>query len=291
MKLKALVIVLIGFFLSLSTSVAGDNVSVPPTKPSFLTRPVDATLGKPEAIPAGGAPAVVILHHGGGCLGSQTPQYAKALNAAGYVTLEPCLFSSAQSRSSSTVTYLPQVFGALRFLAQLPFVDKTRIGITGGSYGGVLSLVSATDWAYRTHADPDFPKFAAHAPFYPPCFLVEQFVRAKKGRSDIPGDAYDRFGAAPIRIYAGGKDDYEDRDPKSCESLLEALPLEVRPLITIKLFPEASHGWDHGSTYSFFERVACKGRGCTNTNTSDPVVTLEGIKDLIDFLSRSMPAR
>jgi len=291
MKLTGLVTLLIGFFLCWGNGIASERVSVPPTKPSFLTRPVDATIGKPQTIPAAGAPAVVILHHGGGCLGSQTPQYAKALNAAGYVTLEPCLFTSVQSRSPSTVTYLPQVFGALRFLAQLPFVDKTRIGITGGSYGGVLSLVSATDWAYKTHGDQDFPRFAAHAPFYPPCYLVEQFVRAKKGRSDIPGDAYERFGASPIRIYAGGNDDYEDRDPKSCESLVEALPPEVRPQITIKLFPEASHGWDHGNTYSFFERVACKGKGCTNTNTSDPAVTLEGIRDLTAFFSQSMPAR
>ena len=291
MRLTGLMLLLIGTFLGFGPSRAFERVSVPPTNPSFFIRPVDAMFGKPEMIPAAGAPAVVILHHGGGCLGSQTPQYAKALHAAGYVTLEPCLFTSPRNRSASTVSYLPQVFGALRFLAQLPFVDKARIGITGGSFGGVLALVSATDWAYKTHADPDFPRFAAHAPFYPPCYLVEQFVRARKGRSDIPGDAYDKFGASPIRIYAGGKDDYEDRDPKSCESLVEALPSAVKAHITIRLFPEASHGWDHGTTYAFFERVACKAKGCTNTNTSDPEVTLEGMRDLTEFLSRSMPAR
>lgn len=146
------------------------------------TKTTEARFGRPAQMPASGsAGGVVILHHGGGCVNSQTPKYADALNKAGYFTLEPCLFPSASERGRA---YLPQVFGALKYLAQVPGVDKNRIAITGGSFGGILSFVSATSWAYETYADRAFPRFAAHAPFYPVCYAFERQIKGKVGRAE-----------------------------------------------------------------------------------------------------------
>lgn len=251
---------------------------------------VTATLGKPAegAVGEKGAPAVVLLHHGGGCADSQTGVYAAALNAAGFFTLEPCLFANVMQRERVAASYLPQVFGALRYLAQLPGVDKSRIAISGGSYGGTLTLLSATRWAHENHADSSFPAFAAHIPFYPPCFLIERFVRSGRSIPQIPADAYSRYSGAPIRIFAGTQDDYEDRDPQSCASMVSAMGEEAKSLISIRLFEGATHGWDHGRTYSFFEAVACKGKGCENRNVFNPEVTQRGMEEMITFLKANL---
>ena len=271
-------------------SASSDRVSIPLIKSSFFSRSVEGVLGKANNPSQSKAPSVVILHHGGGCLGSQTPQYAKALNAAGYVTLEPCLFATSQTRSGSYSGYLGAIFSSLRYLAQLPSVDKERIAITGGSYGGNLALIAASNWAYRNYGDPDLPPFSAHAPFYPTCFRFEQMVSGKPF-ADLPTTLFESLTEASIRIYAGGKDDYEDRDPTSCDSMVKSLPIASQRQITVRLFEDATHGWDHGSTYSFFTPSACKGRGCQNTNESRPDITQQGIADLIEFLGRAMPAK
>lgn len=262
-------------------------VSFTSTKSSKLT---EAVLTSPSSAVSKNAPAVVILHHGGGCVHSQTPQYAKALSSAGYYTLEPCLFYNAQARERSTVVYLPQVFGALRYLASLDGVDKNRIAIIGGSYGAALAFVSATEWAYKNHADQSLPPFAAHAPFYPGCYIYDRFIKARKGRSDLPGDAYDKFVGAKVRIYTGDSDDYDSRDPKACEMMIDLLSPEAKALVSLKVFVGATHGWDHPLGSSFFEPLACKGRGCQNTNESRPDITQQGIVDLIEFLAKAMPS-
>ena len=251
---------------------------------------VTATLGRPADGAAGdqGAAAVVLLHHGGGCADSQTGAYATALNAAGFFTLEPCLFANVMQRERVAASYLPQVFGALRYLAQLPGVDRTRIAISGGSYGGTLTLLSATRWARENHSDSSFPAFAAHVPFYPPCFIIERFIRSGRSLPQIPADAYSRYTGAPMRIFAGTMDDYEDRDPQSCASMVTAMGEEAKTLVSIRLFDGATHGWDHGRTYSFFEAVACKGRGCENRNVSNLEITQLGIEEMIMFLKASL---
>lgn len=251
---------------------------------------VTAALGKPADSGLGekGAPAVVLLHHGGGCAYSQTGAYATALNAAGFFTLEPCLFSNVMQRERVAAGYLPQVFGALRYLAELPGVDKNRIAISGGSYGGTLTLLSATRWARENHSESSLPAFAAHVPFYPPCFIIERFIRSGRSLPQIPADAYSRYTGAPIRIFAGTMDDYEDRDPQSCASMVKAMGVEAKDLISIRLFDGATHGWDHGRTYSFFEPVACKGKGCENRNVSNREITQRGIEEMIAFLRASL---
>jgi dienelactone hydrolase len=82
-----------------------------------------------------------------------------------------------------------------------------------------------------------------------------------------------------------------DRDPQACEKMISALQAPVQSLVSLKFFPDATHGWDHKMAATFFEPLACKGRGCMNQNQPDSATTREGIADLLDFLSSRMPAR
>lgn len=286
---RLFVTILLSLTLGQGQFASAETIRLSSTNSEQLT---EARFRTPALQPASGqSPAIVLLHHGGGCARTQTTAYADALNKAGYFTIEPCLFPSDTARSRSSVVYLPQVFGALRHLAENPSVDKNRIAVMGGSYGAALAFVSATQWAYRTHADQKFPPFAAHAAFYPGCYVYERFVRERKGRPDLPASTYDEFTGAPVRIYAGGKDDYDDRDPQACEKMISALQAPVQSLVSLKFFPDATHGWDHKMEATFFEPLACKGRGCMNQNQPDSATTREGIADLLDFLSSRMPAR
>jgi dienelactone hydrolase len=288
MRLASIPIV-ISTFMLIAISVNAEQITYSATTSPKTTQ---ARLERPKNMPStGGAAAVVLLHHGGGCSNTQTRKYADALNEIGYFTLEPCLFNDASGQQQSTVVFLPQVFGALKYLAELPGVDKNKIAVMGGSYGAALAFVSATTWAYTTHADGNFPPFAAHAPFYPGCSIYERFIKAKVGRADLPGDAYEKFTGAPVRIYSGGKDDYDSRDPKACESMIRSLAPKNQELVSLKFFPNATHGWDHIVSANFYDHRACKGRGCMNTNIVDAEITKEGITDLIEFFRKSMPAK
>lgn len=80
-----------------------------------------------------------------------------------------------------------------------------------------------------------------------------------------------------VRLFVPEFDDYEERDSKTCESFFAKIPGEqVRSTFSVRLYPGATHGWDHGRTYSFYAGAACRGRGCVNTNQSNPALTQEG---------------
>src|SRR4029077_2939994 len=96
---------------------------------------------------------------------------------------------------------------------------------------------------------------------------------------------------APVRIFAGGKDDYDDRDPNACQEAIDSLPESARNWFSVTVYPSATHGWDQRSGAMFYEAIACKGRGCYNSNAPDPQVARQSIKDLIEFLGTAMPAQ
>ncbi len=234
-------------------------------------------------------PAVVLLHHGGGWENTQTRQYATALSKAGYVTLEVILFNTRNEQKPKPSSYLPHIFGAHKFLSGLPYVDSSRIAVSGGSYGGLLTILTATQWAATQYGAPQGIKFAAHAAFYPLCWMINNFIHKKPSTPDIPGTVYDSYTGSPIKIYAGAEDDYDARDPKACDNLVQALPEDQRAAFNVRVFPGTTHGWDHQRNSNFYEKIACKGKGCYNTNNVDPKATAEGIANLIVFLNTATP--
>ena len=251
---------------------------------------IEAVLTLPEKPAARKVPAIVILHHAGGWGAGTTGQYASFLSSNGFATLEPRMFNSDGERED-TYRHIPEVFGSLAYLAKRPEVDASKVALMGLSYGGVLSLYSGTEWANAKYA-PGGPRFAAIAPFYPLCWVGKAYATRTIGNwknRAYPDSLFDKWVAVPLRIFAGGADDYDSKDAKACADFIASIPdAKQRSLSSVQLYPEATHGWDQGRTFTFFARTACKGSGCDNTNESNPEVTRRAMADLLKFLQEKL---
>lgn len=180
-------------------------------------------------------PAVVIVHGSGG-VDSRGEHYAAALNQAGFVTLEIDLWAprhvrSATDRPRNVSETLPDAFAALRFLSEQPQdVDPARIGIMGFSWGGVVSMLSATQANRDRYAASD-QVFAAHAPLYPVCWIYNR----------VPGYEFAELTGAPVFIQAGTADAY-DR-PDRCLTLQQSLPAPAQAIVSVRMHSGATHAW------------------------------------------------
>lgn len=272
-------------FAAHGAAIAQEVLRIPTTAPNNGQAFVEGSFTRPVNDQADKAyPAVVLLHAGGGWEVPVTGQYAKALNQAGFATLELRLFRSEAERAPTRIGYLQNLYDALRFLGAQPGVNPDRVSVAGFSFGGILALTSATSWAYERFGRGTGPKFAAHAPFYPVCYGYAAFAKAGRPTADLPGDFLVKWTGVPVRIFAAGKDDYDDRDPQTCAEFVSLIPEPQRNAFSVTLYPDATHGWDQPSA-DFFEKIACKGRGCMNRNVANAAVTQTSIAELIGFMS------
>lgn len=184
----------------------------------------------------GKAPAVVILHGSAGP-SAREAGYAAVLREAGFVTLEPDQWAARglgggdKGRPKTFTETLPDVFGALAYLAARPEVDAARIGLLGFSFGGVATMLSAT----RAHSDrfAQQRRFAAFMPFYPACWTY----------NTLPGQEFSGLVAAPLLLVTGALDEYDD-DPDAGEKLAASLSPEDRAHMRTHVFAGAHHGFD-----------------------------------------------
>ena len=234
-------------------------------------------------------PAVIVLHSSWGWADDHegAADYAEALSKAGYVTLELRMFPASNAIRGGAASYLPELFGALKYAATRSDVDSNRIAAAGFSFGGMLSLIAATKWANELYLKGS-PRIAAYAPFYPVCWLMKANVQGRP--TPVPTSAWSEWTGAPVKIFAGGKDNYDDRDPNACQELIDNLPEPARKSFSVMVYPGATHGWDQRRGANFYEKIACKGRGCYNINAPDAQVAQQSLKDLIEFLGTVMPA-
>lgn len=246
------------------------------------SRTVEAVVRQPTGQPNG--QALLILHHAGGWGAGTTAQYGEYFSQRGFVTLEPRLFNTRPKRP---VEYLGEVFGGLKHLAQIPGVRPDMVSVMGLSFGAHLTLMAATEWANSKYTGGSL-KFKAHAPFYPVCWGFAAHIKRQMPQRmkmpNFPDDAMDKWVGVPMRLFTGTLDDYDDRDPKVCPDFIETLPdARQKALTSLIQYEGATHGWDQ-RTASFYEHVACKGRGCTNNNVNNPQVTSQAMEDLLKFL-------
>ncbi len=181
-------------------------------------------------------PAVVILHGSAG-IDFRGDFYAKTLNNAGIATLEIDMWeargiSGAAERPPLPLFTYPDAFAALGFLSEHPDIDPDRIGILGFSWGGVVSMASATE-LYASQFGGDL-RFAAHVAHYPVCYAYN---------SPIPGAEFSNLTGAPILIQIGEEDDY-DNGSGPCFALKESLDPEEQSLIEVTAYDGAFHAWD-----------------------------------------------
>lgn len=180
-------------------------------------------------------PAVVIVHGTSG-VDSRGHSYAVELNNAGIATLEIDMWSargisSPADRPKGVPLTLPDAYGAFKLLAANPAVDAQRIGIMGFSWGGVVSMLTATRPYSEKYLGKDI-KFAAHAPNYPVCWVYNR----------APGYEFKDLTGAPILLQAGAQDTYDL--PDTCPALVKSLAASASRLITVKVYADAGHGWD-----------------------------------------------
>jgi uncharacterized protein len=184
----------------------------------------------------GPMPAVVVVHGSAG-VDSRGQLYVEALNAAGIATLEIDMWAArgwlggVSGRPRGVPETLPDAYGALKFLAGLSRIDPQRIGIMGFSWGGVVTMLTATQ-PYTTQHTGNALKFAAHVAHYPVCWVYNR----------VPGYAFAAFTGAPVLIQAGELDAYDA--PDTCVQLVASLPSAAQQFISVRMYKNATHAWD-----------------------------------------------
>ena len=208
-------------------------ISIPVVTPA-LSWQVSAQLRVPKDLNTT-IPAVVILHSSAG-VDSTGAFYVNALNHSGIATLELDLWGARDldggsgNRPESPQETLPDVFAALAYLAQHPNIDQDRIGVIGFSWGGILSLLTATE-QYMSMTGLPY-RFAGHVAHYPLCWIYNY----------VPGFELDNFTGAPMLIQTGDKDDYDL--PESCPTLVNNLSEHDQSLVKLHVYKSAFHAWD-----------------------------------------------
>ncbi len=248
------------------------------------TNTTDAVYRKPSAQKNEKLPAVIILHDGGGWSTGRTRQYGDLFTTNGYATLEPRLFNDEKSPRTYKKD-LASLYAALDYLAAQPDVDQNRIYALGMSSGAILTILAKTQMAKDSFAKSS-ASFKELAAFYPVCWFFSDIIDGKSVRAftDFSANNLKSWQSMPIKLFIPEFDDYEDKDSTTCANFVAKIPSkQSRDTFSIKMYPKATHGWDHGKTYSFQTWSACKGKGCINTNQSNPNVTSEGYKDVLEF--------
>jgi dienelactone hydrolase len=206
--------------------------------------------------PAQGDPAPgVLICHGSDGVDGRGAFHAEALNAAGIATFEIDMWAArgvgrgAAARPRSVPETLPDAFAAAAFMARQPEIDAARIGILGFSWGGVVSLLTATR-RWRDDLGAAAPPLVAHAAMYPVCWSY----------GTVPGFSLDALTGEAILIQAGDADAYDG--PDGLDQLLARLPPASRALVRGITHKGAGHAFDRqGETKEINDPFAHKGKG------------------------------
>jgi dienelactone hydrolase len=225
--------------------------------------------------------AAVVFVHGSGGVDSRGQCYANALNEAGMVTLEIDLWAargvnSPLERPKAVSETLPDAFAALDFLTHRHGIDPARIGIMGTSWGGIVSMLTATEMA-RAEFAKGAQRFAAHAPLYPACWVYNR----------VPGFDFHTLTGVPVFIQTGANDLYDD--PDSCAKLVESLAPADKVHVTFATYPGATHAWDRREPDIVAnDPYAHKGKGGEVPFRYNPEATRKSTEAVVAFFSRTL---
>ncbi|MCY1074926.1 dienelactone hydrolase family protein [Archangium lansingense] len=264
-----------------------DPVPTPVARHAYVSFPA---LGTPAPLQVAGrlsfptnaqgkVPAVVIAHGSAG-VDTRGSFHAQALHAAGIATLELDMWSArglaggAEGRPRAVAETLPDAWGALKYLSAHPSIDGTRIGIMGFSWGGLMSMLSATR-RYVAGAESG-QRFAAHAPFYPVCWAYNR----------VPSYEFGDLTGAPVFIQAGAADQYDD--PDSCQKLVDSLAPADRESVSLTVYPGATHGWDRlEPAVQISDPYSHTGQGGQVNIAPSPETAETSRRAMVDFFRRS----
>jgi dienelactone hydrolase len=203
-----------------------------------LQFPGATTLRRPAG--DGPFPAVVLLSTCAG-VSSALHEWADRLQTAGYVALVVDSFGprGVSSVCDSFVVSLDDVAGdalaARDYLRTLAFVDNSRIGAMGFSYGAMAGLRLASA-GYMRRATPPNEGFQAIIAVYPFCTPISSSPQYRV----IQNNLYDDI-KTPLLILIGGDDN--ETDPIQCAAKASHLVAEGEP-VSYHVYPGVTHAFD-----------------------------------------------
>jgi dienelactone hydrolase len=227
-------------------------------------------------------PAVILLHGTGGVRYTGV-YYAAALNRAGIATLEidqwggRGLPGGASSRPRNLTDNLSDIAGAYRLLADRSEIDGDRIGLMGGSMGGIETLLMMTRQNSDAVLGPGRHLRAAAA-LYPACWLYNH----------VPGAQFSDLVDAPIRILVGSDDDY-DGVGDACESLLHELAPGDAAHLSLRVFRGATHLFDNfEGDYEYDDPASHRRLGGHVRIHANPEARQQARDDLAQFFANAL---
>jgi dienelactone hydrolase len=292
--------------LSLSgCTAASSGLSINTTSPSGASEQIPARLLKPDGL--GPFPAVVMMHDcsGLGPRSSGAPdRWARELLTHGYVVLIPdsfttrghghgvCTDPSPTRTEVSPFRRIRDAYAALAYLRTLPYVDRARIGLMGGSHGGSTTLASmaSAESDREPLARDKRAGFAAAVALYPNCAIRLGSWRTESG-AGMNGPTVRYLGAykavAPLLILIGEKDDWTPAEP--CRNLAHAAEQAGYP-VKIKIYPGAHHSFDSNNPVRYVAaRVNANsptGRGATTGGDSE--AWADSIREAVGFFGQHL---
>ena len=185
---------------------------------------IDGYLSKPEG---DGPFAAIVYLHGCAGLGDRARQYfSRLLTGWGYVVLAVDSFRPrglAQACDRPMPDRNADAWGALTYLASLPFVDRSRIGLVGSSQGGIVTLRLVSKHDVKIYELPDDLTFKVAVAYYPRCSSAGRWL------------------VVPTLILIGDKDDWTPE--ANCEQWLSLQPDQGAP-VRLEVYPGAYHAFD-----------------------------------------------
>ncbi len=170
--------------------------------------------------------------------------------------------TSGDQRKLSKAARIVDALMALKALAAHDKVDPARIGVTGYSFGGIVSIETADRRTVEAVLGKDL-KFAAHLPVYPSCGSHRAVV-------DMTG--------SPMLFLAGRNDDYTPA--AFCKAYMPKLKKAGVPA-TLKVYPDAGHG---------FVKVQDRylSRAATFNGCGTSTINAEGYHEFGDFSEKGL---
>lgn len=215
---------------------------------------VEGRFGLPARV-TGKVPAVLMLHGSGGVDG-RGASYAKALQEAGFATLEITMFPRSSPPGPSVNLTMPHAAAALRWLAAQPSVDALRLGAIGSSWGGQMAVM-LTSVQVRDRLGKGVPAPAAAVALYPVCTNMSRFLAWDKHPLY---NAHTTMGAVPLLILVGTGDATEN-EPRSCDAFVATLPVAAQQRTSVRYFEGATHGFDSDKAFEYYDAMARARKG------------------------------
>lgn len=213
---------------------------------ALVRQTTGGTLVMPENASASNkVPAMVILHGSGGAWTGRGVNLAMHLARNGIAGLAVDTFAARNLRSTDDYlerlekapihTQMADALSALLALQRHPYIDASRIGVTGFSLGAGSTLYMMFEPVIEHVLGRDGPRFSAYAMFYGGCRVDFDDFRVE---------------GSPLLIMMGEAD--ESMSISDCERFrdrLQGLGVDVELVV----YGEAGHGWDNPYPQHFVE--------------------------------------